>query len=980
MRICYRIMLALSMCCIAPLAATAQSFLNWTGGAGDWSNRSSWYNESFAGTGFLPSVDFNEIARVDSGGVVTVSTALANGSDQGSSTNPAELRLGSVAGVGEVIVSSGGTLRIQDTDQTTGGVSLGGVGTGVLRVLPGGSLTVDGGISSAASATNAIYFGSAAGSGNATIAASSAFLAGTTTVYKNSAFSASGAIGLAGSSIYKPVFSAGATGKLISNGAVSLGGTLRPDFGGAAPTVGSNWTLFEGTSVTGGFSAIDASLAGNLGVGQAFTVSTTSLAGGKKGVQLALKQLATLNVNRDTGVVSLTNPGTTAVAIDGYSISSTLGTLNGAAWNSLTDQAALGGSWKESPASSTRLSELKRTGVGSLAPGQTISLGAIFAPTPTAIGDPTEDIAMQFTSPEGPLSGVVTYSGTKVNNILLQVDPITGKARLRNTSSFTVNADGYTIASAAGSLTPASWTSLDDQNTAGGDWRESPGLATRLSEIKRAGATTLSPGAVFDLGVVFNPASTQDLTLNYLKAGQSNAAVGAVLYASFSNVLQGDFNQDGSVNGADLTRWKTSFGVNANADADGDGDSDGADFLTWQRNFGKTSAPAAPAASAIPEPASWALSGMALCGLAFGRRRRTGEATEATSKDMESQLRTSKRRVKITSAFTLVELLVVIAIIGVLVALLLPAVQAAREAARRSQCTNNTKQIALAVHNYESAHKELPIGYGLLPEGGYGTHVAQAAGQTQYAEWTWANRILAYLEQNAISTKIDWKWNPGNAQNYPEVIRSVVSAKIPGFRCPSDEGAMTNFAEAGNCYPDAMFPDGFGRISYAGNFGNAEGTNSVNSRLEATLDGRPGTRRILGVFGYNHGDKLGQITDGTSNTLLTSEIVIGGVCSIRGNFSYDEGPVFMQFYRPNDNTPDEVRWCDPQDKLPGAVAPCVEPGLPLNMVQHASRSMHPAVVIASTCDGATRVINDGIEVDVWRALGTPRGDETVAIP
>jgi len=335
------------------------------------------------------------------------------------------------------------------------------------------------------------------------------------------------------------------------------------------------------------------------------------------------------------------------------------------------------------------------------------------------------------------------------------------------------------------------------------------------------------------------------------------------------------------------------------------------------------------------------------------------------------------------TGFTLVELLVVIAIIGVLIALLLPAVQAAREAARRTQCINNTKQVALAVHNYAAAHGALPMGYGLLPEGGYGRGVAEGeAGQTHYAEWPWSSRILAYLEQNAISTKIDWKWNPGNAQNFPDVIRTVVSARIPAFHCPSDETAKTSFAEAGNCYPNDLFPDGFGRISYAGNFGNAEGTNPNNSRLEAPADegARPGTRRIHGVFGYNHGDKFSQITDGTSNTLLTSELIIGGVCTIRGTLTYDEGPVFMQFYRPNDSTPDIVRWCDSQDKIPGYPAPCVDPGLPLNMVLHTSRSMHPGIVVASTCDGATHVINDNIELDVWRALGTPRGEETASIP
>ena len=135
-----------------------------------------------------------------------------------------------------------------------------------------------------------------------------------------------------------------------------------------------------------------------------------------------------------------------------------------------------------------------------------------------------------------------------------------------------------------------------------------------------------------------------------------------------------------------------------------------------------------------------------------------------------------------------------------------------------------------------------------------------------------------------------------------------------------------------------------------------------------------------GVFSYNHGDKFGQITDGTSNTLLTSELIIGGPCTIRGNFCYDEGPVFMQYYLPNDTTPDLVRWCDPQDRSPDAPSPCLQLNLPLNMVLHTSRSMHPGSVVTSMCDGSSRIVNDNVDLAVWRAAGSPRGDETLTLP
>jgi prepilin-type N-terminal cleavage/methylation domain-containing protein len=332
--------------------------------------------------------------------------------------------------------------------------------------------------------------------------------------------------------------------------------------------------------------------------------------------------------------------------------------------------------------------------------------------------------------------------------------------------------------------------------------------------------------------------------------------------------------------------------------------------------------------------------------------------------------------------FTLVELLVVIAIIGVLVALLLPAVQAAREAARRSQCMNNTKQVALAAQNYHAAMGSLPPGYGMLPAGGYGTGVGNGK---PYAEWSWAARIFSYMEQGSIAGQIDWNWNPGGTAAPPATIKEVVAAKLPAFHCPSDNSTGTNWNEGKTCFAGAALSEGYGRISYAGNFGSCADTNppgtapATASQLEAP---RENTRypRVDGVFSYNHGDKFGQITDGTSNTLLTGEIIPGGLCSIRGAFAYDEGPVFMQYRLPNDPTPDLVRWCDQEDKIPGAAAPCEDSLTQLNMILHTARSMHPGGLVVGMCDGSTRFVADGIDLFVWRALGTPRGEEPVALP
>lgn len=350
---------------------------------------------------------------------------------------------------------------------------------------------------------------------------------------------------------------------------------------------------------------------------------------------------------------------------------------------------------------------------------------------------------------------------------------------------------------------------------------------------------------------------------------------------------------------------------------------------------------------------------------------------------MPTTTESRKKRHAERHGFTLVELLVVIAIIGVLVALLLPAVQAAREAARRSQCVNNSKQIALACQNYHSAHGELPMGYGPMPEGGYGK--SDPGG----AEWSWAARLFGVMEQATISGAIDWNWNPGIVAGASPTIKAVRTAKIAGFHCPSDEGTQVNWNEGSVC-PEAQGGDveGFGRISYAGNFGSCRdvippAAPATSSYLEANRDETVRYPRVDGVFSYNHGDKFGQITDGTSNTLLTAELIVGGPCSIRGVFAYDEGPVFMQFYLPNDTTPDVVNWCDDQDnavKNPGAKAPCNDIAPGLNMILHTARSYHVGGVVTSRCDGSANLISDGVDLVVWRALGTPRGDEVVALP
>lgn len=187
--------------------------------------------------------------------------------------------------------------------------------------------------------------------------------------------------------------------------------------------------------------------------------------------------------------------------------------------------------------------------------------------------------------------------------------------------------------------------------------------------------------------------------------------------------------------------------------------------------------------------------------------------------------------------FTLVELLVVIAIIGVMVGLLLPAVQAAREAARRMQCSNHLKQIGLATLNYESAHGRLPAGDAVMP----GPEIPQASTQPY---------LLPFLEGGANYETFDFNFQVnGNAANTVARIQH-----IPAFHCPSDPGQMR------------------GLIA---NLIDSASANYMQC-LGATADQRPTSpTRYHGAFFRNSKTRLRDVTDGLSNTAMFAEIKKG---------------------------------------------------------------------------------------------------------
>jgi prepilin-type N-terminal cleavage/methylation domain-containing protein len=245
--------------------------------------------------------------------------------------------------------------------------------------------------------------------------------------------------------------------------------------------------------------------------------------------------------------------------------------------------------------------------------------------------------------------------------------------------------------------------------------------------------------------------------------------------------------------------------------------------------------------------------------------------------------------------FTLVELLVVIAIIGVMVGLLLPAVQAAREAARRMSCGNNLKQIGLALHNYHDIFKALPPGRIRDQNCGADTWLTSNLG--------WPVRILAQIEQTAISEQINWGfypgWNGTNAQ-----FRNV---EISTYRCPTDPGTgnLTWVDPTGvRRIGPRPHPD-YAASNYMGSVGHDSGVR-VNTNLgqarswiveaRGNCTGRPG-RGLLGLRDF---------IDGTSTSLMVAESLIG-FPSIRTNSSIGTGNP--------DNATQDFNGCDATNYL-----------------------------------------------------------------
>jgi prepilin-type N-terminal cleavage/methylation domain-containing protein/prepilin-type processing-associated H-X9-DG protein len=325
--------------------------------------------------------------------------------------------------------------------------------------------------------------------------------------------------------------------------------------------------------------------------------------------------------------------------------------------------------------------------------------------------------------------------------------------------------------------------------------------------------------------------------------------------------------------------------------------------------------------------------------------------------------------------FTLIELLVVIAIIGILVGLLLPAVQKIREAAARMQCGNNLHQIALGMHNYHDTFQKLPPGVG---------HYGCCWG-------TWVMVVLPYLEQEGMWKRyVNYDGSDLTGIRYGQGpnLTYVSSQRLKVLTCPSD-------------LPSTPIPP-LTAHNYAVNYGN---TSFYQTTVSGVAFGGAPFRcypagwltdaKMQQTYGWAQPDSdkralfqqygaagqpqqaLVHVTDGTSTTLMVAEVIQGQGGDLRGFSWWGNASGFTAFNLPNANAPDVMTG--------GACNVAATWGIPCTTINSqafpkmvAARSRHsPGGVNVAFCDGHTQWVSNTIALDVWRALSTSQGRESI---
>ena len=324
--------------------------------------------------------------------------------------------------------------------------------------------------------------------------------------------------------------------------------------------------------------------------------------------------------------------------------------------------------------------------------------------------------------------------------------------------------------------------------------------------------------------------------------------------------------------------------------------------------------------------------------------------------------------------FTLVELLVVIAIIGTLVGLLLPAVQAARESARLSACSNNIRQLAQAMLSWESATKRLPTGITDRP--------FVAANTAASTRTTWV-QILPYIEEQAIASlyKYDQRFLNG-AQN------AALSRHIQIYKCPSDNAAGRQFNHTVNALKVS-------RSNYVVNFGSNTMAKTVGDIGWSVSTSRVGYDFTTnGPFQIGTARPMSYLTDGTSSTALVSEVISGKTDTYssvatpwdsRGLWAWWTGGAAIYTHRNTPNSSVGDNYFQSSGDIQCVVGtpmpmPCGTAVSRTDQFHNAARSLHNGGVTVAFADGRTTFVSNEIDSTTWTHIGTANAGEQVTAP
>lgn len=325
--------------------------------------------------------------------------------------------------------------------------------------------------------------------------------------------------------------------------------------------------------------------------------------------------------------------------------------------------------------------------------------------------------------------------------------------------------------------------------------------------------------------------------------------------------------------------------------------------------------------------------------------------------------------------FTLIELLVVIAIIAILVALLLPAVQQAREAARRARCLNNLKQMGLGLHSYHDSHRTFPPGFVSTlqdPNWQYETGNTRSYPEELGPGWSFFAQLLPYLEKSNLHDQIDFDQPIAAAAN-----ASVRRTSIDLFLCPSDTpGEVVNVTTCGSPPDEANSPTPLTDVAPCSYVGSLGGGNSIDPNYGA-YENQP----FNGVFHRNSRVRVADITDGTSHTIgigerMTRIAESSWVGVVPGqHVVYNQTRPPRQFQPPTD--PPCHKWRPPIT----AILVHARSGAPNGPTSSPSsfHGPHPAGCNFLLMDGSTRVITDSVGLEVFRALCTRNGGEITGV-